>query len=340
LAQHQALADSLNLVAGQVDMATMPIVALANLASGVTCLIPEADLRYPGAIDPAPVADQMGTQPVDSIVASPALLERLARHCLTRQISLPGLQKIFTGGAPVFPRLLALLQQVAPQAAVVAVYGSTEAEPMAKIAYHQVSADDKAAMAQGKGLLAGLPVEAVRLQIIKDQWGTPVGPYSQAQFAAVCCSSGEIGEIVVTGEHVLKGYLHGQGDEETKFKVEETIWHRTGDAGYLDETGHLWLLGRCSARIADARGLLYPFAVECAASSLPEVSRSALVAYQDRRLLAVEFYPGVSQNLTPLKELLSWAQLDEIRLYPHLPVDKRHNAKIDYPALFRLLAKA
>jgi len=211
---------------------------------------------------------------------------------------------------------------------------------MAKIAYHQMSAEDREAMARGKGLLAGLPVEAVRLRIMKDQWGTPVGPYSQAQFAEVCRPRGEIGEIVVTGDHVLKGYLHGQGDVETKFKVEETIWHRAGDAGYMDERGRLWLLGRCSARIADARGLLYPFAVECAASSLPEVRRSALVAYQGRRLLAVEFYPGADRTLAPLKELLSWAQLDEIRVYPHLPVDKRHNAKIDYPALFRLLAKA
>jgi acyl-CoA synthetase (AMP-forming)/AMP-acid ligase II len=235
--------------------------------------------------------------------------------------------------------LLAQLQQIAPQAAVVAVYGSTEAEPMAKIASDQISAEDKAAMAQGQGLLAGLPVAAVRLQIMKDQWGRPVGPYSQAQFAGVCCPAQEIGEIVVTGDHVLKGYLHGQGDLETKFKVEETVWHRTGDAGYLDAAGRLWLLGRCSARIADERGLLYPFAVECAASSLPEVRRSALVAHQGRRLLAVEFYPGVAQNPTRLKELLAWSQLDEIRVYPRLPVDKRHNAKIDYPALFRLLVK-
>jgi olefin beta-lactone synthetase len=340
IAQHQALADSLGLVAGEVDVATMPIVALANLASGVTCLIPEADLRYPGAIDPTPVVAQMREQSVNSIVASPALLERLAQYCLSRQISLPGLQKVFTGGAPVFPRLLAQLQQLAPQAAVVAVYGSTEAEPMAKIAYHQMSVEDREAMARGKGLLAGLPVEAVRLQIMKDQGEIPVGPYSQAQFAEVCCPRGEIGEIVVTGDHVLKGYLHAQGDVETKFKVEEAIWHRTGDAGYLDEMGRLWLLGRCSARIAEGHGLLYPFAVECAVSSLPEVRRSALVAYQGRRLLAVEFYPGMNQNPAQLKEILGWARLDEIRAYPKIPVDKRHNAKIDYPALFRLLAKS
>ena len=59
------------------------------------------------------------------------------------------------------------------------------------------------------------------------------------------------GEIVVSGAHVGAGYVGGVGDAETKFRVGEVIWHRTGDAGYLDAHGRLWLLGRCSARIAD-----------------------------------------------------------------------------------------
>jgi acyl-CoA synthetase (AMP-forming)/AMP-acid ligase II len=266
-------------------------------------------------------------------------LERLAAYCLSRQITLPGLQKIFTGGAPVFPRLLAHLQQVAPEAEVVAVYGSTEAEPMAKMAYHQLQAAELQAMHNGQGLLAGWPVEAIQLRVIRDQWGTPLGPYSQAQFAGLACPAREAGEIVVTGEHVLKAYLHGQGETETKFKVEETVWHRTGDAGYLDEQGRLWLLGRCAARIVDEHGVLYPFAVECAVSTFPEVRRSAVVQHNHQRILAVELQPEAGQDLHHLKEALAWAHLDEIRRYPHLPVDKRHNAKTDYPALARLLAK-
>jgi hypothetical protein len=39
----------------------------------------------------------------------------------------------------------------------------------------------------------------------------------------------------------------------------------------------------------------------------------------------------------PLRESLRWATLDEIRVLKRLPVDKRHNAQIDYPALNRLL---
>jgi acyl-CoA synthetase (AMP-forming)/AMP-acid ligase II len=338
LAQHRALAQSLALTAGQTDLTTMPIVALANLASGVTCLIPAVDLRYPGAIEPAPVVEQLVAHRVTSTVASPALLERLARYCLDHDLTLDGLTKIFSGGAPVVPRLLDRLQQVAPQAEVVAVYGSTEAEPMANIARREISPQDRQAMLAGRGLPAGRPVETICLKVVSDQWGTPIGPYTGAEFSTQCCPPEMIGEIVVSGEHVLSGYLHGQGDEETKFRVGDVIWHRTGDAGYLDRAGRLWLMGRCAARLEDRHGRLYPFAVECALSDQANVRRSAVVSHQGRRLLVVEFEQAPDAGeLAGIKQSLAWAHLAEIRVLKRIPVDKRHNAKIDYPALRRRL---
>lgn len=338
LAQHRALVESLQLTAGQVDLATMPIVTLANLASGVTSLIPNADLRYPGKIDPAPVVAQIQTEWVSSTVASPALLERIARYCLSKQITLPGLQKIFSGGAPVFPRLLNQLQQIAPNAAVTAVYGSTEAEPMAKITRRQITRVDMQAMRSGCGLLAGPPVESIHLKVIRDRWGAPLGSLTAAEFEAMSCEPEQTGEIVVSGPHVLTSYLHGHGNEETKFNVGNTTWHRTGDAGYLDLQGRLWLLGRCAARLENGRGALYPFAVECAASYQPELRRAALVAHRQKRILAAEFYNGPSPAvLTSLQNSLRWAAIDEIYPLKHIPVDKRHNAKVNYPALRSLL---
>jgi acyl-CoA synthetase (AMP-forming)/AMP-acid ligase II len=338
LAQYRVLAESLGLTAGQVDLSTMPIVALANLASGAISLIPKADLRYPGKIDPAPVVAQIQTEQVISTVASPALLGRVARYCLSKNVTFKGLQKVFTGGAPIFPRLLEQLQHIAPNAVVSAVYGSTEAEPIAKISYHHIIGDNLQAMSAGRGLLAGQPVEAIRLKIIKDQWGASIGPYTEAQFASVCCPAEKIGEIVVSGAHVLPGYLNGQGDEETKFRVGAAVWHRTGDAGYLDQQGQLWLVGRCAARIDDERGMLYPFTVECAVSQFADVRRSAVILHRGRRLLAIEL-DNNAVDLEALKNRIAWAHIDEIRILKHLPVDKRHNAKIDYPALHQLINK-
>jgi acyl-CoA synthetase (AMP-forming)/AMP-acid ligase II len=337
LAQHRVLEKSLRLVPGDIDLTTMPIVLLANLASGVTSLIPDADLRSPGAIDPTPVFAQIKDHAPVSSVASPAFFERLVNYHAQVGLILPCFRKLFTGGAPVFPRLLDQLQALAPQAEVVAVYGSTEAEPIAEIARHSLQAEDVRAMLAGRGLLTGPPVGAVCRAILRDRWGRPVGPFTASEFAASCCPAGQPGEIVVSGDHVLPGYLHGQGDEETKFKVDGITWHRTGDAGYLDDRGRLWLLGRCAARIEDARGILYPFAAECAVYQDPRIKRAAAVAHGGQRILALETFDGTSPDLAGLREALAWADFDAVRVLQRVPVDGRHNAKIDYPALRRLL---
>jgi acyl-CoA synthetase (AMP-forming)/AMP-acid ligase II len=196
-------------------------------------------------------------------------------------------------------------------------------------------------MHEGRGLLTGPPVESIRLRILRDQWGTPVGPSTESTFAAQCLPSGQAGEIVVNGDHVLTGYLHGRGESETKVRVDGEIWHRTGDAGYLDDRGRIWLLGRCSAKIHDAHGILYPFAAETAVYQDPTVRRAAVVAHEQRRVLAVEFYePPANGALQRIRQAVAWAHLDEVRVFPRIPVDKRHNAKIDYPRLYQLLQRA
>jgi acyl-CoA synthetase (AMP-forming)/AMP-acid ligase II len=209
---------------------------------------------------------------------------------------------------------------------------------MSHNSHTDASPEDRQAMLSGAGLLAGPPVPGLALRIVVDRWGTPRGPYTTEQFAAECLPAGTPGEIVVSGEHVLSGYLHGRGDEETKCKVDGVTWHRTGDAGYLDDRGRVWLLGRCVARIEDAHGAVYPFAVEAAAYTNPGVRRAALVARDGRRLLAVELSQrSATAGLRTLREQLAWAHVAEVRVFERIPVDSRHNAKIDYPALNRLL---
>ena len=340
-AQHRILEQSLELTPGEVDLTTLPVFVLANLGSGVTSLIPDADLRRPGSINPDRLLRQIRAHQPTRTVASPALLECLADHCAKLNVTLPGLKRVFTGGGPVFPGMLGKLRSMAPMAETIAVYGSTEAEPIALIRHHQIPSEDLAAMAAGRGLLAGPPVPAVQLRILPDRWGRPLGPYSRAAFAAVCLPPGQAGEIVVSGGHVLSEYLNGRGAQETKFIVEGTVWHRTGDAGYFDQRGRLWLLGRCAARIQDALGTLYPFTVECVAHQLPGVRRSAVASLNGRRILAVEFDPHPTHpNLASLKAALARVPIHEIQVYKRIPMDKRHNAKIDYPALHALVTRS
>lgn len=336
--QGQVLERSLGLRAGQVDLTTMPIFLLANLASGVTSVIPDCNLRKVGQIKPGPVLDQIRRCRPQTTVASPAFLDRLFEAAIDGGIELP-FQRIFTGGAPVFPPTLRRMHQAAPQADGVVVYGSTEAEPISKISCSAISPEDWPAMTRGAGLLVGAPDPALHLAILRHQWGQKVGPYAADQFRSECLNASEPGEIVVSGDHVLKGYLHGRGDEETKFEVDGVRWHRTGDSGYLDDQGRLWLLGRAAARISDSLGTLYPFAVEVAAVSCPGVRKAALLNVNASRLLALEPDKGKSMDMEDLKKSLQWAMIDEFRLVRAIPMDKRHNAKVDYTKLDSILKR-
>lgn len=181
-------------------------------------------------------------------------------------------------------------------------------------------------------MLAGTPVSEISLAVIPDEWGRPRAELTAAQLTAAMLPAGCVGEIVVTGDHVLKRYLGGIGDEETKFVAAGQIWHRTGDAGCLDEHGRLWLQGRCGARIDDQHGRLYPFGVECVAMTFPEVRRAAALAHGGKRLLVIEASKSAALEKS-LRESTAWARVQQVIFVDAIPVDQRHNAKIDYPAL-------
>jgi acyl-CoA synthetase (AMP-forming)/AMP-acid ligase II len=333
LAQHQVLEKAIHLTPGAIDLTTLPIFVLANLASGVTSLLPDADLRRPGAIRPETVLAQIKRFRPTSVVASPAFVERLCDGCQGSGRTIDGFRHVFTGGAPVFPDHLERFAANFPGAEVVAVYGSTEAEPIAHIARQELSAADMTAMSAGSGLLAGVPIPEITVRVMGTANGQPLGRLSAAEFAERCRPVTEGGEIVVSGAHVLHGYLLGVGDEETKFRVDGQLWHRTGDFGYFDNQGRLWLLGRASAIINDSRGTLHPFTVECAARPLPGVQRAALLGRNGQRILYVQPRQGERVDTKQLRESLSWAQLDEVRTLREIPLDKRHNAKVDYTRL-------
>jgi acyl-coenzyme A synthetase/AMP-(fatty) acid ligase len=144
---------------------------------------------------------------------------------------------------------------------------------------------------------------------------------------------------------VTRTYLHRPVQTaEAKIREGNEIWHRIGDLGYLDEQGRLWFCGRKRHRVETAEGLLLPVQCEAILNQHPDVHRSAVVGVgpvgQQRPALVVEPRPGkwptsAEARRRLIDELRSLAAghaitrgIHDVLFYRGLPVDVRHNAKI------------
>lgn len=333
-AQHSALR-SIAARDGEVDLVSLPVVVLANLAAGATSIVADVDSARLATTSLDGIEGQIARLSPTRLTVAPVLVERLAREAGVR--ALGRLRRIVTGGGPLFPDVVALVRTIAPSVGVTSVYGSTEAEPIAQWDATSVSERDLGAMQTGAGLLTGHAVAEACVRILRMGSRWPAHP-TVHQLDDATMPVGEIGEIIVAGDHVVPGYLHGKGDPEAKIRVAGTVWHRTGDAGYLDSLGRLWLMGRVSAAIHDVHGAAYPFSIECAARLLTGSRNVALAAVHGARTLVVEGSLS-SEDQRRLLNGLAWAHLDGVLTVPRLPFDSRHASKIDYAALASLLER-
>lgn len=325
-AQGQALAPILQSQPGTTELGILPLFGLAHLGAGGRLVLPDFRVRSLPRIPGRQLLKLIQQAKIQRLVASPMVFSSLIEQGQT----LPHLKHIFIGGAPVGFKLLTRLQTLAPQAEIAIVYGATEAEPIAHQAYADMTRRERGRTHSGHGLLVGRPIPAITLKILPPH--SPNPPTSEA-FAQITVPPGQPGEICVTGPHILTISHSPQ-----QFTLNGQRWHRTGDLGYQDPQGRLWLLGRVVGLIEDERGLLYPWAVEAVANDWPGVVRSAVVAQRGQRVLYVQWIHGYQpQDDAGLKAQLVWAQLDRIVPMARIPVDRRHGAKIDYPRLCKRL---
>lgn len=330
LSQDAALRKAILLEKGEVDLITLPVFVLANLSAGATSVIADTPLALPGAPDHQSIKRQCDDWKVTRCSASPAFFEGLMHG------DMPQLQKIFTGGAPVFPDLLNRIKTRLPLAQVTALYGSTEAEPIADLRWNDEF--PQSLIGEELGLCAGIPVPEVKVKIIADQWGTSLGPWTENQFFAQQTPQGQAGEIVVTGKHVLSGYLGGRGDDETKIRIENQVWHRTGDAGFFDAVGRLWLLGRCSAKLpaSDDFPIVYPLMIEAILRTIHSQHRAVAVEHGGKRAWVYEIGWPHSAVANASSALNQYGFTKAVSV-SKIPLDQRHQAKVDYVSLHRML---
>lgn len=283
----------------ETDLVCFPVLVIANLGLGLTSLLPSWKLTQHDKAAPETIASLISSHKASRALVPPIICATLAKA--DRGI---GLRQIFTGGGPVYPDILLKLAERDARLDIISIYGSTEAEPIAAQSLAETQADDWRKMRAGAGLLAGRPTARTRLDLSND-------------------------EIIVTGPHVNKSYLGGIGDSDSKLGRNGEIWHRTGDAGRLDEDGRLWLLGRAKAKA----GRYFPFQVEAAARFWPGVRQAALIPERMPEMLAL------AGDTTHEKLWRRKAQDDfglTIAVVDAIPLDRRHRSKVDYTALARL----
>lgn len=328
--QHRALSRILPVRENDVDMPAFPVATLHNLASGIPSVIPDFPFRQPAAVLPQKILGQIQQHGITTASGSPAYWSAIVKFCSRNKAKLP-LRRIVMGGAPTSPNLMKQLSCIAPNAEVLNLYGSTEAEPVAVLRLEDVSDEVTGRIERGSGIPLGRSVPEACVRILDENRAErPVN---------------QVGEIWVSGGHVARGYFSNpKADAVNKYlSADGKLWHCMGDVGCMDADGCLWLVGRVNTVIMRDGEPIHPIPAETIVETLAFVRRAALVGAADRILgertvLFVEFSKDVSlpENWrTIIQSLLSerGCVADEIRPIRKLPVDVRHNARIDYQKL-------
>lgn len=332
--QFQALIPLIAPAPDDVCMPVLPIVLLINLGAGVTSVIADFNGRKPDTMNPQKIADQIRRNKVGSIIASPFFVKQLSKHCQGNELVLNSIQKIYTGGAPVFPMEAKIYRDAFPEAQIGIVYGSTEAEPMSSI-----PADELIASETSRGLNVGKVEPGAAVKIIRITDDSIVAVDDEA-LSNLEVAPGEIGEIIVSGNHVLRDYLNNEEAlKRNKIFTGTKCWHRTGDSGFRADNSDLFLTGRCASLIRTPDGLLSTFLWENRFQTIGGVEMGTVMLLKDQLTAVIELSDlsrreAVKSTIQSLPEAFR-----DIVFVPKIPRDPRHNSKIDYEKLKALLSR-
>ena len=323
LGQHNVLEKNLKFEKETAVYSSFPIFLLSHMATGTTTFIPDLNWRKPVESDFGNIVKQIIENNIQNIILPPAIFENIVKFCKDKKIMLENVQKVYTGGAPVFYSLMKKIKEVFTNAKIIALYGASEAEPISVLNFENITEEDIENMKNGDGLLAGKIVNEIELKIEELEKMPKKNKISEIK-----------GEILVRGENVVDGYLNIE-------KNSDENWHRTGDMGYINKKGQLILLGRVKGRIQIEENIYYPFTVETAFSFCKNLKKSVLTSKNNKLYLFAERNPEFKGNLSEdseIKELKEKFGIFKI-IETHIPMDKRHNSKTDYKRLEEIVEK-
>jgi len=254
LHQAEAIHEIAELDPTKLGLAVMPMAHAAGLVTWV------AGMKNGGRgvlmrwFDPEGFCRNVQEYQISITALVPTMAAFLLNHPAMDQYDLSSLEQIIFGAAPAPVELVRAFEEKTG-AKVRGTYGLTEAAP--------VVTADRPSMTRKDGA-SGIALPGVEVAIM-DEEDHPL-------------PTGSSGEICVRGANVMAGYY---GMPEETAKTLRGGWLHTGDIGYLDEDGYLFVVDRVKDMIIRGGFNIYPHDIEEVLAEHPAVAESAVIGVPD-----------------------------------------------------------
>jgi acyl-CoA synthetase (AMP-forming)/AMP-acid ligase II len=203
--------------------------------------------------EPGACLDAVQIHGVTETVLIPTMMQMLFDHPDFTPQRLASLRRIGYGAMPMPRPLLDRLRQLLPKVELAQGFGMTEAGALTML---QPEDHQRPELLRS----VGRAVPGVTLSI-QDDDGRSLG-------------AGEVGEVCAQGGNLLDGYWN---DAEATRVAFRNGWYRTGDLGYLDEEGYLFLVDRLKDMIVTGGENVYSVEVEAVIARHPAVAQVAVI---------------------------------------------------------------
>jgi long-chain acyl-CoA synthetase len=241
-----------------------PMFHLANGAAMYSVLLSGGSNVIIQGFTPDGVATAIQQERVTDVLLVPTMIQMFVDSPTLSSYNLSSLKNIIYGASPINDAVLSRAMKVLPGAQFTQAYGMTELSPMATLLHWKEHVGD--GRAKGRHRAAGRATLGCEVRIV-DADDRPVG-------------FGTVGEIVVRGDNVMIGYW--ERPEETARAVIDG-WMHTGDGGYMDEDGFVYVVDRVKDMIISGGENVYSAEVENALAQHPAVAQCAVIGIPSDR---------------------------------------------------------
>ena len=249
---------------GDRTLVVLPLFHIAAIATAMGAIANGASLIMHRDVDPGAIAASLRDDHIVTVGLVPAVIQMLVAVKDIEDMRFPALRCVLYGASPIAAPLLSRAIGVFG-CDFVQGYGMTESCGVATL-LNEV--DHRRAVDDDPGLLlsAGRALPGTDLRILS--------------FDGEELAIGEVGEILIRGEDLLAGYWKLS---EATDAVLKDGWFHTGDAGYLDADGYLYIRDRVKDMIVTGAENVYPVEVEAWLFEHPAVADVAVIGVPDDR---------------------------------------------------------